>query len=153
MRRVGAALALVLAATLVAPSAEAAPSAAPRRSKVRTFVGTTSQGGQIDFSIIVLRSSATLKLNSWDIQPVMTCDDATVVSDHFYGYAYFPNPKLDGHRLRLVKDELGARYRLFGSFRHGRAEGTVAFRIAAFDAAGNPQVCSTGLIDWTADRL
>ena len=114
------------------------------------FDGVTSNGGQIDFQIRRGRDGA-LRLEEWSIFAPLTCDDATVIDDHGYGYGFLPGVPLDGRRLVLRVEEIGVRYRVTGTFRNHTASGKVTFRIPSFASDGTPQTCSTGAIEWTAE--
>jgi hypothetical protein len=142
---------LILSAALVAglmPTASAA--ASPRvPAGLRYFSGTTSIGGEVQFRV-KRTSTGRLKLAGWFIWAPLTCDDATVVTDHAYGYGYSPYLRLDGRRLDYSTDDLDVRYRIVGTFRNHAASGWLTFRVAAFTADGTPQSCDTGRVDWTA---
>ena len=114
------------------------------------FEGVTSDGGQINFQIRRGRTGA-LRLEEWSIFAPLTCDDATVIDDHGYGYGFLPGVPFDGRRLLLHVDEIGVRYRVTGTFRNHTASGKVTFRIPAFASDGTPQTCATGPIEWTAE--
>jgi hypothetical protein len=87
----------------------------------------------------------------WSIFAPLTCDDATVIDDHGYGYGFTPAVPLDGHRLILHADNVSVRYRVTGVFRNHTATGKVSFRIPTFASDGTPQTCATGPIEWTAE--
>ena len=114
------------------------------------FEGVTSNGGQINFQIRRGRNGA-LRLEEWSIFAPLTCDDATVIDDHGYGYGFLPGVPFDGRRLLLHVDEIGVRYRVTGTFRNHTASGKVTFRIPSFASDGTPQTCATGPIEWTAE--
>ena len=116
----------------------------------QSFHGVTSSGGQIDFVLKRGRTGA-LKLQGWSIFAPLTCDDATVIDDHGYGFGFVPGVPLDGRRLVLKADDISVRYRVTGTFHNHTASGKVTFRIPAFASDGSPQTCATGPIEWTAE--
>ena len=95
--------------------------------------------------------TGALKLEEWSIFAPLTCDDATVIDDHGYGFGFVPGVPLDGRRLVLKADEISVRYRVTGTFLNHTASGRVTFRIPAFTSDGSPQTCATGPIEWTAE--
>ena len=114
------------------------------------FEGVTTNGGQITFQIKRGRNGA-LRLEEWSIFAPLTCDDATVIDDHGYGFGFVPGVPLDGRRLVLKADDISVRYRVTGTFHNHTASGKVTFRIPAFASDGSPQTCATGPIEWTAE--
>jgi len=142
---------LVLALVAIVVTAAVPANGASRVPAGRqSFDGVTSSGGQIDFVLKRGRTGA-LKLEGWSIFAPLTCDDASVIDDHGYGFGFAPGVALDGHRLVLKSDEINVRYRVTGTFRNHTASGRVTFRVAAFAADGSPQTCATGPIEWTAE--
>ena len=139
-------LAVLVAGTLPAASASGS-SRVP--AGFQFFTGTTSNGGEVQFQV-KRTSTGQLKLAGWIIFAPLTCDDATVVTDHAYGYGFSPYLRLDGRRLDHATDDLDVQYRIVGTFRNHTASGWLTFRIAAFTTDGTPQACATGQVDWTA---
>jgi len=142
---------ILVVGALLAIAAVAVPAhAAPRVPAGRQFFsGGTSNGGQIDF-LIKRDRHGTLRLEQWSIFAPLTCDDATMIVDHGYGYGFTPGVAFDGRRLLLHADDLSVRYRVTGIFRNHTASGKVTFRIPAFASDGTAQTCATGPLEWTA---
>ena len=143
---------LIVGALVAIAGIAAVPAQATSRVPAgrQSFDGVTSNGGQIGFQIRRGRDGA-LRLEEWSIFAPLTCDDATVIDDHGYGYGFLPGVPFDGRRLVLRVDEIGVRYRVTGTFRNHTASGKVTFRIPSFASDGTAQTCATGAIEWTAE--
>ena len=96
--------------------------------------------------------NGTFRFGGWEIFAPLTCDDATVVTDHGFGYGFAPGRRLDGRNLDDDRQGLDYQWDIVGKFRNHEAWGQLEFRIATFTADGDPQSCSTGVVDWTAER-
>ena len=141
-------LAVVAVCALVGAAAPA--TASPRvPAGLQFFSGTTSNGGEVQFQL-KRTSTGQRKLAGWLIFAPLTCDDATVVTDHAYGYGFYPSLRLDGRRLDHATDDLDVQYRIVGTFRNHTASGWLTFRTATFTADGTPQACASGRVDWSA---
>jgi hypothetical protein len=143
---------LIVGALVAIAGITAVPAQASSRVPVgrQSFDGVTSNGGQIGFQIRRGRDGA-LRLEEWSIFAPLTCDDATVIDDHGYGFGFSPGVPLEGRRLILQQADISIRYRVSGRFRNHTASGRLSFRIPAFAADGSPQTCATGPIEWTAE--
>ena len=149
MRILRLAAVMALACSLIVA---AVPSSSARvRSGLVLYEGTTSSGGSVSFDIFRSRNG-TLRFGGWDIYAPLTCDDATVVTDNAFGYGFAPGRRLDGRNLDDEGHGLDHRWHIVGKFRNREAWGELEFRIATFTADGDPQSCSTGVVDWTAER-
>jgi hypothetical protein len=149
MRVLRLAAVITLAGSLLV---SAAPSSSARvRSGLLVYEGATTGGGSVSFDLY--RSpNGTLRFGGWDIFATLTCDDATVVTNNGFGYGFSPGRRLDGRNLDDDRHGLDYRWHIVGRFRNHEAWGQLEFRIATFTAGGDPQACSTGLVDWTAER-
>jgi hypothetical protein len=143
------ALLLFLTAGLVL--ALAIPAAAG--SKIR-YRGETSAGKRISFTI-VKKDSGQRSLRLGSIGFLLTCDDA---STHNVGLGFQVGPLDEDGSFDMTR---GAGslftywFHIAGDVGFRSAEGTFEFRIAKLtdDPDPQPQLCTSGELTWTADRV
>ena len=144
------ALVLTVIATLGVTLAE--PAVAGQRISYR---GRTSQDKRIWFEILK-RDSGRRFLRRLTFFITLTCEDA---STETFGIGAFG----DGQRLgddgsfgvqELYPGIFGLAIDIDGVVRWGSADGTLELSASALtDDGGDAQFCTTGLVDWTANRV
>lgn len=84
----------------------------------------------------------------------VTCEDATT---HRFSLTHTANQNLGKDGVFEIGSEqsglLSFHYVANGIIRFKRASGTFDFRLANFDVGGSAQLCSTGLLEWSAVRV
>lgn len=130
----------------------AVPAVAGQRISYR---GRTPQDKRIQLEILK-RDSGRRFLSRSTFYITLTCEDA---STETFGIAGFR----DGQRLgddgsfgvhELYPGIFGLAIDIDGVVRWGSAEGTLELSASALtDDGGDAQFCTTGLVDWTADRV
>lgn len=139
-------VALAAAASLVA----AVPAAGATQRRIRSYAGETSQGGAIVFETSV--RDGRVRLLSVGLEGTSTCDDGAS-SDFASGIAWggglpMPDGRIDV-RQSFINDALLIRGRL-GMH---RGSGTIETIVAALDEAELPQICTTGELTWSVERV
>ena len=134
-------LAFVLAITLVASAAVP-----------RVYEGRTEQGKRMTIALSK-RDDGSLRLKEVEFSTLrVTCEDGGVQlwgTGTFFGGGGEP---LDGRTLSYDGSDQSRIFRLSGRFRAAQAAGTVEFAVPAFTDDGQLQACTTGVIEWTAER-
>ena len=120
-----------------------------------SYRGRTPQGNRIQLEILK-RDSGRRFLSRSTFYVTVTCEDA---STETFGIGAFG----DGQRLGddgsfemhgLYPGIFGLAYDIDGVVRWGSAEGTLELSASALtDDGSDAQFCTTGLVDWTADRV
>ena len=143
------------AAVLVALAiaiAVALPAGASQRIK---YNGENSQGGKVQLLVLKKRSGVRV-LRYFTIRHLtVTCEDASTS-----GVGVFASARerltQDG-TFDIVETNGGGhggrvRYTITGEVRFRSAAGAFEFRYATLDDGGEAQLCTTGMVDWSAER-
>jgi hypothetical protein len=129
----------------------AAPAVAGQRI---SYKGRTSQDERVRFEILK-RDSGRRFLRRLTFFITLTCEDA---STETFGIGNWNRQRLgdDGsfEAHQVYPGIFGLAIDVDGVVRWGSAEGTLEVSAAALtDDGGDAQFCTTGLVDWTADRV
>jgi hypothetical protein len=129
----------------------ALPAVAGQRISYR---GRSSQDDRIQLTILK-RDSGRRFLSRSLFYITLTCEDA---STETFGIGGFGDAQRLGDDGSFGVHELypgifGLAIDIDGVVRWGSAEGTLELSAAALTDDGDAQFCTTGLVDWTADRV
>ena len=141
---------LVLGMVVTLGVSLAAPAVAGRRIG---FKGRTSQDEPLRFEILK-RDSGRRVIHSQLVFFTLTCEDA---STEFFGFEFNSRERLadDGSFTseETFPGVFGFRAHMQGVVRWASAEGTFQVDVGGLTEEGEPQLCTTGLLDWSAHRV
>ena len=128
----------------------AVPAAAGQRI---SYKGRTVQDRRISFEILK-RDSGRRFLRRLTFFITLTCEDASTETfgiGNWNGQRLGDDGSFEAHQV--YPGIFGLAIDVAGAVRWGSAEGTLEVSAAALtDDGGDAQFCTTGLVDWTADR-
>jgi len=131
--------------------AAAAPAVAERRIG---FKGSTSQDERLRFEIIK-RDSGRRVIHRQLVFFNLTCEDGSSSGEWGFRFPFRERLADDGSFTieETYSGVLGIRVEMQGLVRWASAEGTLQFDAAGLTEEGGLQLCTTGLLDWTAHRV
>ena len=140
-------LATTVAVSLAPPLA---PAAAAARI-LRVYEGTTSAGGTIVL-FSTFRDGVT-RFQAVGLEDAATCEDGTSVS-FAHGFDLSPRGiRLEQGQLEVEHVGFSDAFFLAGTLGTKTGSGTITHLFAALDAAEEPQLCTTGELTWTVQRV
>jgi hypothetical protein len=120
-----------------------------------SYRGRSSQDDRVRLSVMK-RDDGRRLFRTFAITFTATCDDA---STHEFGLGVGGRRLLDDegffeiHRPLDPGQPFAYTYDIAGTVRFRSAEGTFELTYPSLTDTGEAQLCSTGVVDWTADRL
>ena len=120
--------------------------------RLRAYRGQTSAGTKIAF-VIRIADDGRMSMKELHLQVEMTCDDATTLD---YGSVWWfggVGPRLDGRRLTYDAVYGPEATHITGVFRATTADGTFKTIQAWLTDDEQAQLCSTGDLTWTANKV
>lgn len=125
--------------------------------RIISYRGETSQGKRVSLEILK-RDSGRRFLREFIIYFTETCEDGSGTSLSGVGFnEYRRGLRLDANGEFRIDHEpqdpfsIHA-YHAVGMVEFGSADGTFELRLANLNEAEEPQLCTTGLVDWSAER-
>jgi hypothetical protein len=145
MRRKLIVLSLALVSVLALSSSASA-------ARFRAFRGETSAGTRIGF-LIRIGDDGRMSMKELTYRADLACEDSSTIgywsSWSFGGVGH----RLQGRRLRFDNVFYGEALHVTGVFRARTADGTFESTWASLTEAEEAQLCSTGNLTWTAERV
>jgi hypothetical protein len=125
--------------------------AAAAPAVLRIYEGTTSAGGTITLYATV--REGTVRFRAVGLEGEATCEDGTT-QPFTHGFDLVPRgvPLVDG-ALDVEHVGFADAFVLSGTLGTRMGSGTVTHLFAALDVAEEPQLCTTGELTWTVDRV
>jgi hypothetical protein len=143
-------VALGLLATTVAAWLLPAPALAGGRV-LRAYEGTTSSGGTIILS--TTNRGGVIRFQGVGLEDTATCDDGTSIA-FAHGFDLFPQgPLVVEGALDVEHTGFSDAFVVAGTLGPHGGDGTLTHLFAALDAAEEPELCTTGELTWTAERV
>jgi hypothetical protein len=140
----------LLATTVTAWLAQPPPAlAAPR--VLRAYEGTTSAGGTI--ALFMTARDGVVRFQGVGLEDAATCEDGTSMT-FGHGFDLFPRgPLVTDAVLDVEHKGFADAFFLAGTLGSKAGSGTITHVFASLDAAEEPQVCTTGELAWTVQRV
>lgn len=121
-------------------------------ARLRAYRGETSAGTRIDF-LIRVADDGRLSLKEMYLRIELLCEDASTIEYRsWWGFGGVGH-RLEGRRLRLDLVFGPEALHVAGVFRSQIADGTYMDTQATLTDAEEAQLCTTGDLTWTADRV
>ena len=121
-------------------------------ARLRAYRGETSAGTRIGF-LIRVADDGRLSLKEMLIKVELVCEDASTI-DYMSGWSFGGvGQRLEGRRLTLDFVFGAEALHLAGVFRSQTADGTYKDTMATLTDTEDAQLCTTGDLTWTADRV
>jgi hypothetical protein len=140
---------LITSIALISVVAISSPASAAR---LRAYEGETSAGTRIDF-LIRVADDGRLSLKEMYIKVELLCEDASAIEYRsWWGFGGVGH-RLEGRRLELDLVFGAEALHVAGVFRSRTADGTYKNTQATLTDAEDAQLCTTGDLTWTADRV
>jgi hypothetical protein len=137
---------LILVAVLTAASTASAA------ARFRVYRGKTSAGTRIAF-LIRVADDGRMSMKGLRFRADLMCDDGTTMAFFSWWEWFGVGERLDGRRLVFDSvDPFGALH-VAGVFRAGTASGTFRDAVPTLTSEEQPQLCTTGELTWTAERV
>jgi hypothetical protein len=138
-------LAATVAVWLVPPPAVAAGRV------LRAYEGTTSSGGAI--TLFTTIRDGVVRFQGVGLEDTATCEDGTS-SAFGHGFDLFPRgPRVVEGALDVDHRGFSDAFFVSGTLGSHGGTGTLTHLFAALDASEEPQVCTTGELTWTVERV
>jgi len=137
------ALTATLVVTLVGPALA---------GQIITYRGQTSEAKRVRLEVLK-RDSGRRFLREFRIFFTVTCEDGSTGSLVGVGFGHRRLRLGEGGEFELVErwDPVYS-FHVAGTVRFGSAEGTFELNYAALTEDDQAQLCTTGVVDWSADR-
>ena len=118
-----------------------------------TYRGETSQAELVRLKILQ-RDNGLRFLTDYSVLFTMTCEDGSTGRWRGLGSRGGLQRLGEGGEFQVVlRDEpSGPSFHFAGSVRFGSAEGTLEVNYASLTEDDQAQLCTTGVVDWSADR-
>ncbi|MGZ8632183.1 MAG: hypothetical protein ACXWZF_14665 [Actinomycetota bacterium] len=140
---------LIMSIAVISVLAIASPASAAR---FRAYRGETSAGTRIGF-LIRVADDGRMSLQEMYIKVELLCEDASTI-DYISGWGFGGvGHRLEGRRLALDLVFGPEALHVAGVFRSQTADGTYKDTQATLTDAEEAQLCTTGDLTWTADRV
>ena len=140
---------IVIPLVIVAVVALASPASAAR---LRAYRGETSAGTRIAF-VLRVADDGSLSMKRMFIKVEMLCEDASTIEYRSHWSFGGGGDRLDGRRWTFDADFGYEALHLTGKFRAQAADGTYENLQASLTDADEAQLCTTGELTWSADRV
>jgi hypothetical protein len=140
----------LLAATIAVSLAPLAPASAAARV-LRVYEGTTSAGGTIVL-FSTFRDGVT-RFQAFGLEDAARCEEGTSVP---FGHGFDLSPRgvrLEQGQLDIEHVGFSDAFFLTGTLGTKMGSGTITHLFAALDATEEPQLCTTGELTWTVQRV
>lgn len=145
MRRISIVASLALVAVLTLPSSASA-------ARVRTYRGETSAGTGIGFQIRI-DERGRMSMKDLTFRAELACEDGSAIK-YWSGWSFGgAGLRLQGRRLTFDHVFYSEALHVTGTFRARTAEGTFENTWASLTDAEDAQLCTTGELTWTADKV
>jgi len=119
---------------------------------MKAYRGRTSAGTRIGF-LIRIADDGRMSMKGLTFRAELLCEDASTIgywSEWGFGGV---GHRLDGHRLAFDEVFFGEALHVTGVFRGQVADGTFENTWATLTETESAQLCTTGDLTWTADRV
>jgi hypothetical protein len=140
----------LLATVATAWLAQPVPAAAARRVD-RAYEGTTSAGGTI--RLFTSARDGVVRFQGLGLEDAASCDDGTSIS---FGHGFDLSPRgplVTESALHVEQTGFSDAFFLEGTLGSKAGSGTVTHLFAALDATEEPQICTTGELTWSVERV
>jgi hypothetical protein len=117
---------------------------------LRVYEGTTSSGGTI--TMLTTSRDGVVRFRGLGLEDVATCEDGTATA-FGHGFEVFPRPLVTEGALDVEHTGFSDAFSVSGTLGSRGGTGTLAHLFAALDATEEPQVCTTGELTWTVERV
>lgn len=142
-------LTVAFVVVVVVVLASAAPASAAR---IRSYAGETTAGTTIGFRIRVA-ADGRMSMKGFSFDAELSCEDATTIEySSTWGFGGVGHP-LDGRRLAFDEVFYYEALHVTGVFRGRTADGTFENTWATLTETEEAQLCTTGELAWTAERV
>jgi len=145
---------LAIGLTVVALTFASMTAGAASAAQLIRYRGPTSQGERVLLEVIKRENGRRLLVTGL-AGFTTTCEDG--FTDTF-GRTFHRDTRLDDSGAFHIETGsrpgsiVGGRLVVDGVVGWGSAEGTLEFRYGSLDEVGDPQLCTTGTVDWQAER-
>lgn len=141
---------LIASLAVIALLAVASPASAAARFRV--YRGKTSAGTRIAF-LIRVADDGRMSMKGLRFKADLLCDDATTLEFFSFWELGGVGERLDGRRLIFDNVYPWEALHVAGVFRAQTADGTFRDAIPTLTEDEQPQLCTTGDLTWTAERV
>ena len=118
-----------------------------------TYRGETSQAELVRLKVL-RRDSGRRFITDFTVFFTMTCEDGSTGKYGGFGSSGGKDRLGEGGEFEFVdrSEPSGPNFLFAGTVRFGSAEGTLEVSYAGLTDEGEAQLCTTGVVDWSADR-
>lgn len=121
-------------------------------ARIRAYAGETSAGTKIGFRIRV-GQEGHMSMKGLRFDAALLCEDATTLEYSSWWSFGGVGHRLDGRRLAFDERFLYEALHVTGVFRGQTADGAFEVTWATLTDTEEAQLCTTGNLTWTADRV
>jgi hypothetical protein len=141
---------VLVALTAAAAVLAAVPAAGTTPRRIRAYAGETSAGGEIVFRTSV--RDDRVRLLGVGLEGTITCEDGSS-SEFAGGIAWGGGLPMPDGRIDVEDVFLNDALLIHGRLGMHRGSGTIESLGAALDASEQPQICTTGELTWSVERV